>query len=138
MIIPQSKTEEFNGYVRGFGFSCSIKHRGVCEDNVFEFLEGEDVVRLKAIVEKFKAKGIDPEGYTLYTYAAFQIWSQAVAKAGGTDAKKVIEVIKAGEWDTVLGKLSFDAKGDIKLLDYVVYRWDAKGNYAEIEPGKGT
>ncbi len=32
----------------------------------------------KAIVEKFKAKNIDPEGYTLYTYAAFQVWSQAV------------------------------------------------------------
>lgn len=92
----------------------------------------------KAIVEKFKAKGIDPEGYTLYTYAAFQIWSQAAVKAGSTDAKKVIDTIKTGEWDTVLGKMSFDAKGDIKALDYVVYRWDAKGNYAEIEPGKGT
>lgn len=34
----------------------------------------------KSIVEKFKAKGIDPEGYTLYTYAAFQIWSQAAAR----------------------------------------------------------
>jgi branched-chain amino acid transport system substrate-binding protein len=92
----------------------------------------------KAIVEKFKAKNIDPEGYTLYTYAAFQIWSQAVAKVGATDPKKVIDAIKAGEWDTVLGKLSFDAKGDIKVIDYVVYKWDAKGNYAEINPGKGT
>ncbi|MBI3700061.1 MAG: branched-chain amino acid ABC transporter substrate-binding protein [Afipia sp.] len=92
----------------------------------------------KAIVEKFKAKGIDPEGYTLYTYAAFQIWSQAAAKANSTDTKKVMDIIKAGEWETVLGKLSFDAKGDIKALDYVVYKWDAKGNYAEIEPGKGT
>ena len=35
----------------------------------------------KAIVEKFKAKNIDPEGYTLYTYAAMQVWTQAVAKA---------------------------------------------------------
>ena len=34
----------------------------------------------KAIVEKFKAKNIDPEGYTLYTYAAMQVWTQAVAK----------------------------------------------------------
>ncbi|MCP9625875.1 branched-chain amino acid ABC transporter substrate-binding protein [Rhodopseudomonas palustris] len=90
----------------------------------------------KAIVEKFKGKGIDPEGYTLYTYAAFQIWSQAVEKAKTTDPKKVIAAIKAGEWDTVLGKLAFDAKGDIKAIDYVVYKWDAKGNYAEI--GKGT
>lgn len=89
----------------------------------------------KAIVEKFKAKGIDPEGYTLYTYAAFQVWSQAAAKINSTDPKKISEAIKAGEWDTVLGKLSFDAKGDIKLIDYVVYKWDAKGNYAEINPG---
>jgi branched-chain amino acid transport system substrate-binding protein len=92
----------------------------------------------KAIVDKFKAKNIDPEGYTLYTYAAMQVWTQAVAKAGTTDAKKVAEAIKAGSWDTVLGKMSFDAKGDIKLLDYVVYKWDAKGNYAEINPGKGS
>jgi branched-chain amino acid transport system substrate-binding protein len=87
----------------------------------------------KAIVEKFKAKGIDPEGYTLYTYAAFQVWSQAVAKAKTTDPKKVIDTIKAGEWDTVLGKMAFDTKGDIKAIDYVVYKWDAKGNYAEID-----
>jgi branched-chain amino acid transport system substrate-binding protein len=91
----------------------------------------------KAIVEKFKAKNIDPEGYTLYTYAAMQVWSQAAAKAKTTDPKKVMETIKAGEWDTVLGKLGFDAKGDIKAIDYVVYKWDAKGNYTEINP-KGS
>ncbi len=92
----------------------------------------------KAIVEKFKAKGIDPEGYTLYTYAAMQVWSQAVGKINSTDPKKVAAAIKEGEWDTVLGKMAFDAKGDIKALDYVVYKWDAKGNYAEIDAGKGT
>ena len=92
----------------------------------------------KAIVEKFKAKGIDPEGYTLYTYAAMQVWTDAVKKAGSTDPMKVMKVIKAGTWDTVLGKLAFDEKGDIKAIDYVVYKWNDKGNYAEIEPGKGT
>jgi branched-chain amino acid transport system substrate-binding protein len=87
-----------------------------------------------AIVEKFKAKNIDPEGYTLYTYAAMQIWSQAAAKAGTTDPKKVMETMKAGSWDTVIGKIEYDAKGDIKQLDYVVYKWDDKGNYAEVKP----
>ncbi len=91
----------------------------------------------KAIVEKFKAKGIDPEGYTLYTYAAIQVWAKAAAKAGTTDPKKVMAAIKAGTWDTVIGKISYDAKGDIKVIDYVVYKWDAKGNYAEIKP-KGS
>ena len=91
----------------------------------------------KAIVERFKAKNIDPEGYTLYTYAALQVWSQAVAKAGTTDPKKVMDTIKAGSWDTVIGTMEFDAKGDIKQIDYVVYKWDAKGNYTEINP-KGS
>jgi branched-chain amino acid transport system substrate-binding protein len=86
----------------------------------------------KAIVEKFKTKNVDPEGYTLYTYAAMQVWSQAAAKAKTTDPKKVMETIKAGAWDTVIGKLEFDAKGDIKQIDYVVYKWDSKGGYAEI------
>src|SRR5262245_31323343 len=86
----------------------------------------------KSIVEKFKAKNIDPEGYTLYTYAALQVWTQAAAKAGTTDPKKVMESIKGGAWDTVIGKLEFDAKGDIKTIDYVVYKWDAKGNYTEL------
>jgi branched-chain amino acid transport system substrate-binding protein len=86
----------------------------------------------KAIVERFKARNIDPEGYTLYTYAAIQVWSQAVAKAKSTEPKTVMDTIKAGFWDTVLGRLEFDSKGDIKQIDYVVYQWDAKGGYAEI------
>jgi branched-chain amino acid transport system substrate-binding protein len=91
----------------------------------------------KAIVERFKAKNIDPEGYTLYTYAAMQVWSQAAAKAKTTDPKKVMDTIKAGHWDTVIGKLEFDAKGDIKQIDYVVYKWDSKGGYTEVNP-KGS
>src|ERR1700751_1619901 len=91
----------------------------------------------KAIVEKFKANNIDPEGYTLYTYAAIQVWSQAAAKAGTTDPKKVMETIKANAWDTVIGKIEIDAKGDIKQIDYVVYKWDSKGNYTEVNP-KGS
>jgi branched-chain amino acid transport system substrate-binding protein len=90
-----------------------------------------------AIVAKFKEKGIDPEGYTLYTYAAMQVWSQAAKKAGTTDAKKVMAAMKAGKWDTVIGPIEYDAKGDIKQIDYVVYKWDAKGGYAEIA-GSGT
>jgi branched-chain amino acid transport system substrate-binding protein len=92
----------------------------------------------KAVVDRFKANNIDPEGYTLHTYAAIQVWAQAVAKAGTTDARKVMETIKAGEWDTVMGKLSFDAKGDIKQTGYVLWKWDGRGNAVELAPGKGS
>ena len=91
-----------------------------------------------AIVAKFKAKNIDPEGYTLYTYAAFQVWAQAAAKAKSTDGKKVAAALKSGSWDTVLGKISYDKKGDITILDYVVYKWDKSGNYAELPAKPGS
>jgi branched-chain amino acid transport system substrate-binding protein len=92
----------------------------------------------KAVVDRFVANKVDPEGYTLHTYAAIQVWAQAVAKAGATDARKVMQTIKAGEWDTVMGKLSFDAKGDIKQTGYVLWKWDGKGNAAELASGKGS
>jgi branched-chain amino acid transport system substrate-binding protein len=86
-----------------------------------------------AVVKKFKDKGIDPEGYTLYTYAALQIWQQAVAKAKTTDPKKVAETVRTGKWNTVLGPVSYDKKGDITSLDYVFYTWSKDGKYGEVE-----
>ena len=85
-----------------------------------------------AIVKKFKDEGVDPEGYMLYTYAAFQVWSQAAAKAGTTDPQKVAAAMRAGTWDTVLGPMSFDKKGDITPGGWAVYRWDKAGNYDQI------
>jgi branched-chain amino acid transport system substrate-binding protein len=76
------------------------------------------------IVEKFRAKGIEPEGYTLYTYGAVQAWKQAVEAAGTTDSEAVIEALHEGEFDTVLGPISFDDKGDVNAPGYVVYVWE--------------
>jgi len=77
-----------------------------------------------AVVKEFKAKGIDPEGYVLYTYAAIQVWAEAAGKAGTTDPQKVAAELKsAGPWATVLGPISFDRKGDITKSDYVFYVW---------------
>ena len=92
----------------------------------------------QAVVKEFKAKNIDPEGYTLYTYAALQIWAAAANKAKTLDAKKVAETMHSGgPWDTVLGKISFDPKGDITVIDYVMYQWSKDGKYGEMGK-KGT
>ncbi len=87
-----------------------------------------------AVVKKFKDKGIDPEGYTLYTYAAIQEWAQAAKKAGTMDAKKVAAALHSGKWDTVLGPIAYDKKGDITAIDYVFYVWK-NGSYAEVGSG---
>jgi branched-chain amino acid transport system substrate-binding protein len=85
-----------------------------------------------AVVKEFKDKGIDPEGYVLYTYAAIQVWAEAATKAGSTDPKKVAAVLKSsGPWDTVLGKIAYDKKGDVLESDYTMYIWH-KGSYAQM------
>ncbi|HYZ27237.1 MAG TPA: branched-chain amino acid ABC transporter substrate-binding protein, partial [Geminicoccaceae bacterium] len=83
------------------------------------------------VVQEFQAQGYDPEGYTLYTYGAIQAWAQAVEKAGSTDLDAVIEQLHANQFDTVLGTISFDEKGDVQGSNYVLYKWD-NGEYAEI------
>ena len=62
----------------------------------------------------------------------FRSWAQAAAKAGSLDAKKVADTMHAGTWDTVLGPLAFDKKGDLTSIAWAVFRWDKAGNYDEI------
>jgi len=84
----------------------------------------------KDVVAEFKAKGYDPEGYTLYSYAGMQIIKQAIEKANSTDPKKVADVMHSGmAFKTVLGDIAYDAKGDRTTADYVWYVWskDADG-----------
>src|ERR1700731_4439064 len=62
----------------------------------------------KDAVESFKAKGFEPQGYTLYSYAAVQIMKQAAEKANSLDPKKVAEVMHSGmPFHTVIGDISY-------------------------------
>jgi branched-chain amino acid transport system substrate-binding protein len=83
------------------------------------------------LVKAFRDKGVEPEGYVLYTYAAFQVFKQAAEKAGGTDLDKMIEALNGTEFDTAIGKFTFDDKGDPSLPPYAVYAWK-DGKYEQI------
>jgi branched-chain amino acid transport system substrate-binding protein len=93
----------------------------------------------KKVVEEFRAKKFEPEAYTLYSYAGVQIIKQAAEAAKSLDPKKVAEKMHSGmPFKTVLGDISYDKKGDITKLDYVMYIWkkdpSGKINYVEC-PG---
>ncbi|HZC55882.1 MAG TPA: branched-chain amino acid ABC transporter substrate-binding protein [Xanthobacteraceae bacterium] len=93
----------------------------------------------KAVVAEFRAKNFEPEAYTLYSYAGVQVIKQAAEAAQSLDPKKVAEKMHSGmKFKTVLGDLSFDKKGDLTKLDYVMYLWkkDASGRVTYVEcPG---
>jgi len=78
----------------------------------------------KEIVAEFKTKGFEPEGYTLYSYAAMQIMKEAAEKTKSLDPKKMAEYMHSGaKFKTVIGDISYDKKGDRTNVDYVWYVW---------------
>lgn len=88
------------------------------------------------VMAAFKAKNINPEAYTLYTYAAMEVIKQAAEAAKTLDPKKVAaQIISGQKFATVIGELSYDKKGDITRPDYVMYTWkkgaDGKVTYVQ-------
>lgn len=69
----------------------------------------------------------EPIGYTLYSYAVMQVWAQAVEAAGSFDSPRVMAALRSETFDTILGAISFDRKGDVVGIDgFVVYEMGAE------------
>ena len=84
------------------------------------------------VVQRFRDQGYEPEGYTLYTYAALQVFAQAAEIAGSTDLEAIIDTLRNNSFETVIGSLSFDDNGDIEQPAYVFYTWN-DGTYAQMQ-----
>ncbi|HSS82622.1 MAG TPA: branched-chain amino acid ABC transporter substrate-binding protein, partial [Reyranella sp.] len=128
MLVKQSREQGFGAQLVGFD---------ALEDPEFGKLGGaatngvlmsfppkaEDFPFNAALVKKFKDSGYDPTGYTLFTYAAVKVWADAANKAKSTDAAAVAKVLRSGTFQSAVGPLTYDAKGDIKDPVYDIYIW---------------
>lgn len=85
----------------------------------------------KTVVQGFRDKGFEPEGYVLYSYTAMQVVAAALS-ANDLDPIKGAEWLQSNSVDTAMGKKTFDDKGDLTISDYVMYEWDAKGKYTQV------
>jgi branched-chain amino acid transport system substrate-binding protein len=129
LIVRQSRDQGFNAvFMSGDGITsdefATIGGPGV-EGTLMTF-PPDPRLRPDAakVVAAYKAKGINPESYTLYSYAAVEVIKQAAEAAKSLDPKKVAAQINSGQtFKTVIGDLSFDKKGDITRPDYVMYTW---------------
>jgi branched-chain amino acid transport system substrate-binding protein len=90
----------------------------------------------KAVVDKFRTTGYEPEGYTLYAYASLQALAAGFNGAKSNKGEDAAKWLKANPVKTVMGEKAWDSKGDLKVSDYVVYQWDAAGKYKQLEQQK--
>jgi branched-chain amino acid transport system substrate-binding protein len=81
----------------------------------------------QAIVQAFEKAQRPANGvYQMPAYAAVQVLHESM-KAVGTDPKKVAEYMHSNRFDTVIGPVAFDRKGDLKNFDFVVFKLDKSG-----------
>ncbi len=86
----------------------------------------------QALVEAFKAKKEDPSGpFVFPAYAAVKVIADGIKIAGSTDTTKVAAALRANNFDTPTGSLSFDDKGDLKDFSFVVYDWHQDASKTE-------
>jgi branched-chain amino acid transport system substrate-binding protein len=87
------------------------------------------------LAERFAAQGF-PGGFGLgsfRTYAVVQVWAQAVEHARTFAPRAVADVLHTLQFDTVLGPLGFDRKGDVTGHNtYVWYVWQG-GAFVTLE-----
>jgi branched-chain amino acid transport system substrate-binding protein len=73
---------------------------------------------LAAYKQKFNQEAA---GYSIYGYDAANILLAAIQKAGTTDAAKVSEALRSQAWSGLMGQTEFDAKGDLKKANFVIW-----------------
>ena len=90
---------------------------------------GADARELKesaSVVKAFRDSKFEPEGYTLYSYAAVQSIAEAMKGAKSVDGEVLGDWLRKNTVKTVMGPKAWDAKGDLKVSDYVMYKWSEK------------
>ncbi|MCG8155993.1 branched-chain amino acid ABC transporter substrate-binding protein [Brenneria goodwinii] len=86
------------------------------------------------IVDALKAKKLDPTGpFVWTTYAALQSLTTAMQRSGSMEPEDLASDLKAKAVDTVMGPLSWDAKGDLKGFEFGVFEWHADGTSSEVK-----
>jgi branched-chain amino acid transport system substrate-binding protein len=88
----------------------------------------------QGLVQRFRDADQNPEGFTLYAYAAVQALAAAAEATGTLDSTRLAEWLRGGSrFDTVVGPVSFNAKGDLNAPSIAWFKW-IDGRYVEVDP----
>ncbi|NVO29292.1 branched-chain amino acid ABC transporter substrate-binding protein [Donghicola sp. C2-DW-16] len=96
-------------------------------------VDARELDSAKEVAERIRETAFyEPSGYTLYTYAVLQVWADAVRIAGSTETAAVAKAMHENTFDTVMGTIGFDEKGDVTgIQSFLFYEYGPDG-YAPV------
>lgn len=80
-----------------------------------------NITAAKDFIIKYRNRFGELGPYSIYAYVAANILLDSVKEAGSTDSKAIIGKLKTKEFQTALGKIKFDEKGDVSQAPYIVW-----------------
>lgn len=93
-------------------------------------VDPQTYVSAHKLVKQLVASDISADGATLPSYAAVQLFASAAEKMGSGNGRGISGYLHSGaSFETAIGTLSFDAKGDVREPRLVWYVW-SKGKFA--------
>ncbi len=138
-ILRQAKQSGLNiGFMgpEGVGNSSLSNIAGVASEGMLVTLPKryDQVPVNKAIVEAIKGKKGDPTGpFVWTTYAALQSLAAAMNRTGSMEPTDLVQDLKANPVDTVMGRLSWNAVGDLKGFEFGIFEWHADGSSTSVK-----
>jgi branched-chain amino acid transport system substrate-binding protein len=72
-------------------------------------------------LKAYRARYGEEGPYSIYGYDAVQVLLTAIEKAGTTEASKVAETLRHTAFETCLGPVQFNEKGDLKTTNYIIW-----------------
>ncbi len=93
----------------------------------------------KAIVDAIKTNTAqnrkDPTGpFVWTTYAAIQSLVAGIERSKSDEPEEIAKNLKAGEpVPTVMGKLNWDQKGDLKGFEFGMFKWHKDGSSTAVK-----
>lgn len=125
---------------------------GAAADGTYAYFYGPPYTTFPGgdeFIEAYNAAGYDNpyETYGIWAYASIEVLAEAIKRAnenGSITRRAVVEELKAGSFETMIGDVSFGPTGDIEQRQMVYYevrdgQWiathynDADGNIVEAE-----
>ena len=86
------------------------------------------------LVAAFKAADEDPSGaFVMTSYAAVQVIADAIARSGSEDPETLQAFLRENSFNTPMGEISFDDKGNLADFSFEIYSWHADGSKTALK-----
>lgn len=90
-----------------------------------------DTALAPGLAAAYAGEGANGHGYVAAAYAAVQAWAAGVTRAKSLGGTEVAAAMRQAPIDTTIGRLSWDAKGDLETSLYGWYVW--QGNSYQVD-----